>query len=115
MKRGVKRDVLEAYLGVTLKRLFVTGPDAFDEIYQRLRQFTNLCRPPKQSARSSNSPTSLPQSILKRSPRWPTRSTQGSYTQGHSQKSPPTPRFAEGLGMSDAEVEEIRLGAVLHD
>ena len=35
-----KKDVLEAYLGVTLKRLFATGPDAFEEIYQRLKQFT---------------------------------------------------------------------------
>src|SRR6202008_993469 len=35
-----KRDVLEAYLGVTLKRLFATGPEAFEEIYQRLKQFT---------------------------------------------------------------------------
>src|SRR3989475_13109755 len=35
-----KRDVLEAYLGVTLKRLFATGPEAFAEIYQRLEQFT---------------------------------------------------------------------------
>src|SRR6516225_4937454 len=38
--RRWKRDVLEAYLGVTLKRLFATGPEAFEEIYQRLRQFT---------------------------------------------------------------------------
>jgi len=35
-----KRDVLEAYLGVTLKRLFSTGPEAFEEIYRRLEQFT---------------------------------------------------------------------------
>ena len=35
-----KRDVLEAYLGVTLKRLFSTGPEAFEEIYLRLKQFT---------------------------------------------------------------------------
>src|SRR5256712_8133743 len=35
-----KRDVLEAYLGVTLKRLFSTGPEAFEEIYKRLEQFT---------------------------------------------------------------------------
>ena len=39
--RRWKRDVLEAYLGVTLKRLFATGPEAFEEIYQRLRQFTD--------------------------------------------------------------------------
>src|SRR5271163_3584152 len=35
-----KKDVLEAYLGVTLKRLFATGPEAFEEIYRRLEQFT---------------------------------------------------------------------------
>src|SRR5258707_4584814 len=35
-----KKDVLEAYLGVTLKRLFATGPEAFEEIYLRLKQFT---------------------------------------------------------------------------
>ena len=35
-----KKDVLEAYLGVTLKRLFSTGPEAFEEIYRRLEQFT---------------------------------------------------------------------------
>jgi len=35
-----KRDVLEAYLGVTLKRLFSTGPEAFEEVYRRLQQFT---------------------------------------------------------------------------
>src|SRR5260370_36672646 len=35
-----KRDVLEAYLGVTLKRLFATRPEAFEEIYPHFRQFT---------------------------------------------------------------------------
>ncbi len=33
-----KRDVLEAYLGVTLKRLFSTGPEAFEDIRQRREQ-----------------------------------------------------------------------------
>jgi putative nucleotidyltransferase with HDIG domain len=38
------------------------------------------------------------------------------YTQGHSQKvSAYAALIAEALGMNDAEVEEIRLGAVLHD
>src|ERR1700722_15840816 len=37
--RQWKRDVLDAYLGVTLKRLFSTGPDAFVEIYSRIEQF----------------------------------------------------------------------------
>src|SRR5207245_490587 len=38
------------------------------------------------------------------------------YTQGHSQKvAAYAALIAEALGMDDAEVEEIRLGAVLHD
>src|SRR6202022_670457 len=38
------------------------------------------------------------------------------YTQGHSQKvAAYAALIAEALGMSDAEVEEIRLGSVLHD
>src|SRR4029077_8041556 len=37
--RQWKRDVLDAYLGVTLKRLFTAGPDAFVEIYGRIEQF----------------------------------------------------------------------------
>ena len=39
--RQWKRDVLEAYLGVTLKRLFSTGPEAFAEIHRRLEQFSH--------------------------------------------------------------------------
>ena len=35
-----KQDVLEAYLGVALKRQFTTGPEAFDEIRRRIEQFT---------------------------------------------------------------------------
>ena len=38
------------------------------------------------------------------------------YTQGHSQKvSAYAALIAEAMGLEDAEVEEIRLGAVLHD
>src|SRR4029077_19166292 len=38
------------------------------------------------------------------------------YTQGHSQKvSAYAALIAEAMNMSDAEIEEIRLGAVLHD
>ncbi len=40
-----KRDVLEAYLGVTLKRLFSTGPDAFQDIRQRLEQLWQSLEP----------------------------------------------------------------------
>src|SRR5205823_7228863 len=38
------------------------------------------------------------------------------YTQGHSQKvAAYAALIAEAMGLTDAEVEEIRLGAVLHD
>jgi diguanylate cyclase (GGDEF)-like protein/putative nucleotidyltransferase with HDIG domain len=116
--RSWKRDVLEAYLGVTLKRLFVTGPDAFEEIYQRLRQFTeSLPATEMIGATPSDSPASLPQSILETVTSLAYAiDAKDQYTQGHSQKvSAYAALLAEGLGMSDAEVEEIRLGAALHD
>src|ERR1700688_2725876 len=116
--RRWKGDVLEAYLGVTLKRLFVTGPDAFDEIYQRLRQFTeSLPATEAIGTPRSNSPTSLPQSILETVTSLAYAiDAKDQYTQGHSQKvSAYAALLAEALGMNDLEVEEIRLGAVLHD
>lgn len=116
--RRWKRDVLEAYLGVTLKRLFSTGPDAFEEIYQRLRQFSDSL-PATEAATetSAEGPHALPPSILDTvtSLAYAT-DAKDQYTQGHSQKvSAYAALLAEAIGMSDAEVEEIRLGAVLHD
>ncbi|HTP68149.1 MAG TPA: diguanylate cyclase [Dongiaceae bacterium] len=110
-----KRDVLEAYLGVTLKRLFATGPDAFDEIYQRLRQFSDSL--PASEAALADGPSALPQSILETVTSLAYAiDAKDQYTQGHSQKvSAYSALLAEAIGMSEAEVEEIRLGAVLHD
>src|SRR5580658_7640617 len=63
--RRWKRDVLEAYLGVTLKRLFSTGPEAFDEIHQRLRQFTDSLPTSETAAFSANTgAAAVPQAIL---------------------------------------------------
>src|SRR5208337_3038361 len=116
--RRWKRDVLEAYLGVTLKRLFATGPDSFNEIYQRLRQFTESL-PPSESSTSplADGPTSLPQSILDTVTSLAYAiDAKDQYTQGHSQKvSAYAALLAEALGMTEPEVEEIRLAAVLHD
>ncbi len=113
-----KRDVLEAYLGVTLKRLFSTGPEAFDEIYQRLRQFTeSLPATEIAGATPAEGPQAVPQSILETVTSLAYAiDAKDQYTQGHSQKvSAYAALLAEALGMSEAEVEEIRLGAVLHD
>jgi diguanylate cyclase (GGDEF)-like protein/putative nucleotidyltransferase with HDIG domain len=113
-----KRDVLEAYLGVTLKRLFATGPDAFDEIYQRLRQFSDSLPATEASeVKSVDGPSALPQSILETVTSLAYAiDAKDQYTQGHSQKvSAYAALLAEAIGMGEAEVEEIRLGAVLHD
>jgi diguanylate cyclase (GGDEF)-like protein/putative nucleotidyltransferase with HDIG domain len=117
-----KRDVLEAYLGVTLKRLFATGPEAFEEIYQRLRQFTeSLTATESENGKTtvplSQGPHALPQAVLDTVTSLAFAiDAKDHYTQGHSQKvAAYAALIAESLGMNDAEVEEIRLGAVLHD
>ena len=116
--RRWKRDVLEAYLGVTLKRLFSTGPEAFEEIHQRLRQFTDsLPASEASNPAAGEGPLSLPQSILAAVTSLAYAiDAKDQYTQGHSQKvSAYAALLAEALGMTDPEVEEIRLGAILHD
>jgi diguanylate cyclase (GGDEF)-like protein/putative nucleotidyltransferase with HDIG domain len=145
-----KRDVLEAYLGVTLKRLFSTGPEAFEEIYQRLEQFTQslaigpASSPPGSTAGvpagpdgdgSKDAVSKLPTSSAgaEARPSEGIRSlapavietitslafaidAKDHYTQGHSQKvASYAVLIAEALGLSEAEVEEIRLAAILHD
>jgi diguanylate cyclase (GGDEF)-like protein/putative nucleotidyltransferase with HDIG domain len=117
-----KRDVLEAYLGVTLKRLFSTGPEAFEEIYQRLRQFTESLSATESDSDKSlvsheEGPHALPQAVLDTVTSLAYAiDAKDHYTQGHSQKvAAYAALIAEAMGMSDVEVEEIRLGAVLHD
>ena len=117
-----KRDVLEAYLGVTLKRLFSTGPEAFEEIYQRLKQFTESIAPVEGVAATMApdapaGPQALPQAVLDTVTSLAFAiDAKDHYTQGHSQKvSAYAALIAEALGMNDLEVEEIRLAGVLHD
>jgi diguanylate cyclase (GGDEF)-like protein/putative nucleotidyltransferase with HDIG domain len=116
-----KRDVLEAYLGVTLKRLFATGPEAFEEIYQRLKQFTESLAATESSPPSlgeqPEGPRALPQAVLDTVTSLAYAiDAKDHYTQGHSQKvSAYAALIAESMNMNDAEVEEVRLGAVLHD
>jgi diguanylate cyclase (GGDEF)-like protein/putative nucleotidyltransferase with HDIG domain len=117
-----KRDVLEAYLGVTLKRLFATGPEAFEEIYQRLTQFTESLASTetvnnKTATAPVQGPQALPQAVLDTVTSLAFAiDAKDHYTQGHSQKvSAYAALIAEAMAMSDAEVEEIRLGGVLHD
>jgi diguanylate cyclase (GGDEF)-like protein/putative nucleotidyltransferase with HDIG domain len=107
-----KKDVLEAYLGVTLKRLFATGPEAFEEIYRRLEQFSRSLEQGVGASGDGVSPavvetvTSLALAI----------DAKDQYTQGHSPKvSAYAGMLAQALGRPTEEVEEIRLAALLHD
>jgi diguanylate cyclase (GGDEF)-like protein/putative nucleotidyltransferase with HDIG domain len=114
-----KRDVLEAYLGVTLKRLFSTGPEAFEEIYSRLKQFTESLATTEVTPGPEATPQAkaLPQAVLDTVTSLAFAiDAKDHYTQGHSQKvSAYAALIGEGMGMNEAEVEEIRLGGVLHD
>ena len=128
--RKWKRDVLEAYLGVTLKRLFATGPEAFEQIYQRLTQFVQslphteaAAQTPAASggsdasAASAQSLRSLPPAVLDTITSLAFAiDAKDHYTQGHSKKvSAYAVLIAEALRLPPAEVEEIRLAGVLHD
>jgi diguanylate cyclase (GGDEF)-like protein/putative nucleotidyltransferase with HDIG domain len=120
-----KKDVLEAYLGVTLKRLFATGPEAFEEIYQRLKQFTESLAATEAGngvtlapvIPEGAGPQALPQAVLDTVTSLAFAiDAKDHYTQGHSQKvSAYAALIAEAMEMSEAEIDEIRLGAVLHD
>ncbi len=108
-----KKDVLEAYLGVTLKRLFATGPEAFEEIYRRLQQFTRSLSEQGVDAEDGTLPAALVETVTSLAF---AIDAKDQYTQGHSQKvSAYAVMLAQGLGLSQEEVEEIRLAALLHD
>jgi putative nucleotidyltransferase with HDIG domain len=122
-----KHDVLEAYLGVTLKRLFSTGPEAFEEIYQRLDHFSQSLTPaaPEDAGQDAggvglaeaDGPASLPPAVLDTVTSLALAiDAKDHYTQGHSLKvAAYAVLLCEAMGMSEAETEEVRLGALLHD
>jgi putative nucleotidyltransferase with HDIG domain len=106
---------------VTLKRLFSTGPEAFEEIYSRLKQFTESLAATEinsdTSAAPAQGPQALPQAVLDTVTSLAFAiDAKDHYTQGHSQKvSAYAALIAEAMGMNELEIEEIRLGGVLHD
>ena len=122
-----KRDVLEAYLGVTLKRLFTTGPDAFVEIHSRIEQFARSLSETGQATSRPNGNRALKTSASSFEPLPPVVmdtltslalavDAKDQFTQGHSQKvSGYAVLIAEAVGLTVTEIEEIRLGGMLHD
>jgi diguanylate cyclase (GGDEF)-like protein/putative nucleotidyltransferase with HDIG domain len=123
--RQWKHDVLEAYLGVTLKRLFSTGPEAFQEIYQRLDHFSQSLGPgapdaadaANDGAHEARGLASLPPAVLDTVTSLALAiDAKDHYTQGHSLKvAAYAVLLCEALGMNEFETEEVRLGALLHD
>jgi len=133
-----KRDVLDAYLGVTLKRQFTTGPEAMEEICNRLDQFmrsldaTEITEavPPNnvvsnETAVSTVTPREDNASLARIVPPLVVETLSSlaiaidgkdSFTRNHSQRvSSHSVALAEALDMNHAEIEEIRLAALLHD
>jgi len=119
--RQWKRDVLEAYLGVTLKRLFSTGPEAFAEIHRRLEQFSHSLPATESAAAGADGQSTAAQSLAPAVMETVTSlalaiDAKDPYTQGHSPKvANYAALIAEGLGLKEDEIEQIRLGGMLHD
>jgi diguanylate cyclase (GGDEF)-like protein/putative nucleotidyltransferase with HDIG domain len=108
-----KRDVLEAYLGVTLKRTFSTGPEAFEEIARRLEQFARSLGDGEALSEAAPLPQALIETLTSLALALDAKDY---YTQGHSQKvSAYAVMAARALGLPSQEVEEIRLAGLLHD
>jgi diguanylate cyclase (GGDEF)-like protein/putative nucleotidyltransferase with HDIG domain len=126
-----KKDVLEAYLGVTLKRQFSTGPDALEEICNRVDQFmrsidatenrANGDSPAQEAASAPVDPGNFAQGvppIVVETLSSLAIAIDGKdpYTQSHSQKvSAYAALLAEALELDAATVEEVKLGGLLHD
>ncbi|MFZ0819250.1 MAG: diguanylate cyclase [Candidatus Acidiferrales bacterium] len=121
-----KRDVLEAYIGVTLKRVFTTGSEALEEVCQRLDQFSKSLDSTEspESANANGNPdadysftdilhpllvetlSSLAMAVDSKDP----------STQCHSQKvSSYAVALAVACELDAAVVKEIKLAALLHD
>jgi diguanylate cyclase (GGDEF)-like protein/putative nucleotidyltransferase with HDIG domain len=96
--------LLEAYLGVTMKRMFSTGPEVFEHYLER---FQNVNLKGKGEAPSLlDIVTALAFAI----------DAKDHYTQGHSQSvSRIAAQIARQMGLSDSVIEEVRLGGILHD
>ena len=96
--------LLEAYLGVTMKRMFSTGPEVFEHYLER---FQNVTLKGKGEAPSLlDIVTALAFAI----------DAKDHYTQGHSQSvSRIAAQIARQMGLSDSVIEEVRLGGILHD
>jgi diguanylate cyclase (GGDEF)-like protein len=96
--------LLEAYLGVTVKRMFPTGPGDSSQYRHR---FERMLRGPEgESPSLLDMITCLAYAV----------EAKDAYTQGHSREvSRLAAQIAMQAGLSEAEIEDIRLAGLVHD
>ena len=108
-----KKDVLEAYLGVTLKRLVLNRPGSL----RRNLPPAGTIHPLTYRTRSVRPGHEIPPAVVDTVTSLALAiDAKDHYTQGHSQKvSAYAVMIAQALNMNQEEVEEIRLAGLLHD
>ncbi len=90
------QELLEAYLGVAVKRMFSTGNEAFSLYRHKFEQMKPLL----------DTITALAFAVEAKDP----------FTRGHSEEvSRWAAKIALQLGLPEAEIEEIKLAGVVHD
>jgi diguanylate cyclase (GGDEF)-like protein len=99
-----EQQLLQAYLGVAVKRMFSTGPEVFNQYLSRFEAATRDTQGDNPSL--MDTVTALAFTI----------DAKDHYTQGHSQSvSRLAAQIGQQLGLSKEELEEIRLAGILHD
>jgi diguanylate cyclase (GGDEF)-like protein/putative nucleotidyltransferase with HDIG domain len=101
---GRDQPLLQAYLGVAVKRMFSTGPDTFTHYLHRFQQ---MMQPTGGEAPSLlDTITALAFAVEAKDP----------YTKYHSQRvSRRATEIARQMRLSEADIEEIGLAGILHD
>jgi diguanylate cyclase (GGDEF)-like protein/putative nucleotidyltransferase with HDIG domain len=95
------QQLLQAYLGVAVKRMFATGPEVFNQYLARFEAATN-----GDTASLMDTVTALAFTI----------DAKDHYTQGHSQSvARLASQIGQEIGLTREELEEIRLAGILHD
>ncbi len=98
------RQLLEAYWDVTMKRMFSTGPEAFDHYLEHFRAV--MLQGNGDAPSLMDTVTALANAVDARDP----------DTQNHSQQvSLFGTQIARQMGLPDSLIEEVRLGGILHD
>jgi diguanylate cyclase (GGDEF)-like protein/putative nucleotidyltransferase with HDIG domain len=99
-----ERQLLEAYLGVTMKRMFTTGPEAFDHYLKHFQEI--MLKGNGEALPLLDTVAALANAV----------DAKDHYTQGHSQAvSRLAAQIARQMGLSDGLIEEVRLGGIVHD